>query len=114
MESEDNWFKIEIEAEVSLLPSSESGREKGITSGYRPNHNFGSVENTEMRMGQITVENDEWIEPGTTKMTTISFIIPEGYIIDFAPCLTWRIQEGGRLVGNGKVTRLISSYAPLN
>ena len=59
MTTDTDWHSIDVEAEVTLLPSSQSGREKGITSGYRPNHNFGSPENSEMRMGQITVPNDQ-------------------------------------------------------
>lgn len=113
MVSEDKWYSIEVEAEVSLLPSSEPGRKRGVTSGYRPNHNFGSEKNTEMRMGQITVVNDEWIEPGQTKAVTIHFAMPEGYVVDLVPGLMWRIQEGGRLVGNGKVTKLLSSKLQL-
>ncbi|WP_444942902.1 hypothetical protein ACJJIK_12315 [Microbulbifer sp. ZKSA006] len=41
MSDDDKWYSIKVEAIVSLLPGSESGRKKGITSGYRPNHNFG-------------------------------------------------------------------------
>jgi len=114
MPVDGKWFSIEVEAVVSLLPSSESGRDKGITSGYRPNHNFGGPENIEMRMGQITVENDEWIEPGESKPVKIQFVMPEGYVMDLAPDLIWRIQEGGRLVGKGKITKLISSDVPVN
>jgi len=114
MENNEKWYSIKVEAEVSLLPVNESGREKGITTGYRPNHNFGSEENTEMRVGQISVENDEWIEPGQTKKAIIDFLMPEGYIIDLAPGLGWRIQEGRKLVGNGRVIKLISSHALSN
>ena len=110
--SDDKWYSIKVEAEVSLLPTTESGLRKGITSGYRPNHNFGSADNTEMGIGQVTVANDEWIEPGQSKATTIHFLMPEGYVVDLFPGLTWRIQEGGRLVGNGKIIRVVSSDVP--
>ena len=108
MANDDRWYTITVEADVTLLPTSESGREGGITSGYRPNHNFGSEKNAEMRMGQIEVVNDEWIEPGESKSVTIKFLMPEAYVIDLVPGKTWRIQEGGRLVGSGKVKKLIS------
>ncbi len=114
MPDDDKWYSIKVEAIVSLLPGSESGRKKGITSGYRPNHNFGGRDNNEMRMGQITVENDEWISPGESKTVEIHFIMPEGYVIDLAPGLTWRIQEGVHLVGNGRITKVISSDVPAN
>ena len=97
------WYKFLVEAEISLLPHEFSGRKGGITSGYQPNHNFGPAENSEMRMGVITVPNNEWIMPGESCIATVEFLMPEGYVIDLVPGLTWRIQEGGRHVGNGKV-----------
>ena len=109
MSKNDNWYSIKVEAVVSLLPSGESGRKKGITSGYRPNHNFGGTDNIEMRMGQITVENDEWIEPGESRAVEIHFVMPEDYTINLIPGLKWRIQEGNRLVGNGEIAKVISS-----
>ncbi|ABD81599.1 hypothetical protein [Saccharophagus degradans] len=114
MPVEDKWYSIKVEAIVSLLPASESGRVNGITSGYRPNHNFGGPENVEMRMGQITVQNNEWITPGESKPVKIHFIMPDGYVVDLFPGLIWRIQEGGNLVGSGKITKLISSDVPVN
>ena len=114
MPDDDKWYSIKVEAIISLLPSSESGRIKGITSGYRPNHNFGGPDNSEVRMGQITVGNDELIKPGESKAVKIHFIMPEGYVIDLVLGLTWRIQEGDRLVGNGKITKVISSDVPVN
>jgi len=114
MPDNDKWYSIKVEAIVSLLSCNESGRKIGITSGYRPNHNFGGPDNNEMRIGQISVENDEWIKPGESKVVKIHFIMPEGYVIDLFQGLTWRIQEGGRLVGNGNITKVISSDVPVN
>ena len=107
-DSEDtNWYGFLVKAEIMLLSHELLGRKRGITSGYRPNHNFGSAENTEMRMGVIMVPNDEWIMPGESRIATVEFLMPEGYVIDLVPGLAWRIQEGGRHVGNGKVIYLI-------
>ena len=108
MPDDEKWYSIKVEAIISLLPTDKAGRKTGITSGYRPNHNFFSAENVEMRMGQITVLNDEWIEPGESKSVIIDFIMPEGYVIDLVPEQTWRIQENNRLVGNGKIEKVVS------
>ena len=108
--TEDNeWFEFIVEAQISMLPTSESGRKSGITSGYMPNHNFGAPDNREMRIGKITVQNDEWIEPGETKNVVVHFAMPEGYVIDLKPGLVWRIQEGGNHVGNGKILAVTDS-----
>jgi elongation factor Tu len=107
MAMDNDWHSIDVEAEVTLLPSSQSGREKGITSGYRPNHNFGSTENPVFGMGQITVPKDEWIEPGKTKNVVIQFLLHEELKIELASGVVWRIQEGSRHVGNGKIIKVI-------
>ena len=109
MINETKWQSIDVKAEITLLPSEESGRKTGITSGYRPNHNFGSAENMDMRMGQITVPQDQWIEPGKSKDVYIQFLMPDDQPINLVTGLTWRIQEGGRHVGNGKILLIIST-----
>jgi translation elongation factor EF-Tu-like GTPase len=109
MPENEKWYRIHILAKFHLLLTRESsGRRTGITTGYRPNHNFGDASNNEMRMGQIKIPDDRWIEPGETMMVNVNFIMPEGFVIDLQPGLSWRIQEGRRHVGNGKVIRLIS------
>ena len=103
MNSVDEWKQILVEAEIFMLPTEMSGRTSGITSGYRPNHNFGEAHNSEMRMGEIIVNGDEWINPGETKKVMVHFAMPQDYLFDLVPGLTWRIQEGSRHVGNGTV-----------
>lgn len=114
MPTDEKWYSIKVAAIVSLLPTSDSGRVNGITSGYRPNHNFGGPSNDEMRMGQLTVENDEWIQPGETKLVEVHFIMPEGYVVELNSGLKWRIQEASRLVGHGEIVHVISSDVPAN
>ena len=109
MTGSKEWHKALVEAEITLFDSSITGRTLAIKTGYRPNHNFGSKENYEMRMGQITVPNGEWIQPGQTKEVKIEFLFPEGYIIQLEPGLTWRIQEGAKHVANGKILRILFS-----
>ena len=109
MTNETKWQSINVKAEVTLLRSEESGRKTGITSCYRPNHNFGSAENMDMRMGQITVPQDQWIEPGESKDVLIKFLMAEDQPINLVSGLIWRIQEGGRHVGNGKILKVIST-----
>ena len=107
------WYSAVVEAELGLLAAVESGRRRGITSGYRPNHNFGSEDELAVRMGVVTVVNDEWIEPGESKPIRVKLVMPEGYLVDLYSGLQWRIQEGGLLVGNGEITKVVIDYAPM-
>ncbi len=108
MTHELDWYDFLVEAEVTLFPKEAGGKTTGITSGYRPNHNFGSAENKDMRLGEITVDNNEWIQPGQTKMVTVHFTMPGDYIVDLKPGLVWRIQEASKHVGNGKIINVLS------
>ena len=102
MDKEEH-FEFLVEAAISMLPTEISGRTRGITSGYQPNHNFGGIDNKIMRMGSVTVLNDEWILPGETKNVIVHFSMPEGYVVDLRPSLEWRIQEGSKHVANGVI-----------
>lgn len=108
MNEDTKWYEIQVEADFELLPTSVSGRDSGITSGYRPNHNFESPDNHEMRMGSIIVPDDKWINPGETKKVIVHFLMPEGYLVPLSTGVKWRIQEGGRHVGNGTVLRTLT------
>ena len=103
------FLVTDVEAEFTLLPTSQSGRSTGITSGYRPNHNFGGPSDFNLRMGQVEVPGGGWIQPGETRTVRIRFIIAQEHTIPFAPGLAWRIQEATRHVGNGKVVRVLHS-----
>src|SRR5690554_1611111 len=94
-------------AEISLFPMVLSGRSTGITSGYRPNHNFGGADNHLMRMGTITVVGGKWINPGESKDAEVLFLFPKGYDISLYEGLEWRLREGARHVGNGKIKQVL-------
>ena len=111
MGSSDIWQTKKVLAEISLLPAGLSGRSSGITSGYRPNHNFGGPDNHLMRMGSIAVQGNAWINPGECKEAEVLFIFPAGCEIALHEGLEWRIQEGDRHVGNGKVKRVLDDGA---
>ena len=99
----EEWHDFLVEAEIFMLPTEISGRTRGITTGYMPNHNFGGKDNTQMRIGEVTVRDNEWISPGETKNVTIHFAMPSGYVVDLKKGLEWRIQEGAKHVANGKI-----------
>ena len=109
MAEQDGWITRKVVAEICLLPTDLSGRSSGITSGYRPNHNFGGPENNMMRMGSIYVPGDEWIHPGTTKAAEVIFVFPKEHDIELIEGLEWRIQEGANLVGNGRVLKVLDA-----
>ena len=98
----------DIEAEINFLSAEEGGRCTPCASGYRPNHDFG-IE------GQLNDAIHEFIDksrvaPGETVMARLSFMAPEHQEL-FAGRLyegfEFTVQEGARIVGRGRVTRVL-------
>lgn len=99
-----------IIARVQLLPSAESGLSSPIPGGtsYRPNHNFLDAENREMGMGAIDLPSGVALHPGEA-IDVEMILYPWPPETDMSPGRTWRIQEGGRLVGTGTVLVVLKS-----
>jgi hypothetical protein len=91
-----------IRAPIRLLPAEQSGRSSSVSGSYRPNHNFFSPNNLEMATGFIDFAPGEALAPGEARLLDVQFIAwPDG--MEFAPGRMWRIQEGPRPVGWGKI-----------
>ena len=96
----------DVEAILTLLPTSEGGREHPAFSGYRPNH---LVRQDYLTSGTITCLDSELIAPGESGRVQITYITPEVY-----PHCMWegrvvRVQEGGRLIGHARITAVLNS-----
>ncbi|MDF7809560.1 hypothetical protein P4E94_19135 [Pontiellaceae bacterium B12219] len=92
-----------ITSEISMIPENDGGRYSPFTKGYRPNHNFGDENNSFFFIGEIQVDEDEWVYQGETKILDVKFINVRGLKELLIPGNTWRIQEGHKLVGTGKI-----------
>jgi len=112
MEEHDGCKVRKVLAEISLLPTETSGRTTGITSGYRPSHNFGKPDSPLICMGSITMASGTWINPGESKDAEVLFTLPKGYDIALYQGLEWRIHEGSRHVGSGRIKQVFEDESP--
>ena len=94
----------DVEAEITFL--AEGGRQTPAHSGYRPAH---KVRDDYLTTGVHQYVGCSEVFPGQTVRGTITFITPEvyphcllvGQIID--------IQEGSRVVGHARITRIMNA-----
>lgn len=100
---------ILVEAAISLLAADQGGKERPTTKHYRPNHNFGGPDNRNMFIGQVELEEGEFLYPGQTKNLVVTFLNVRGLREHLAIGTEWRIQEGLRLVGFGVVKRVLDA-----
>jgi len=94
----------DVEAEITLL--AEGGRQTPAYSGYRPAH---KVRDDYLTTGVHHYIGCDELLPGQTVRGTITFITPEIY-----PHCLWvgrviDIQEGGRVVGRARITRIMNA-----
>jgi translation elongation factor EF-Tu-like GTPase len=96
-------LKYHVEAEVHFLAPEEGGRHSPVRPGYRP---------------QFYCEGGNWdaihdypgrdeVKPGETVVALLSFLSPEKHRGRVSPGLTFELREGARLVGTGKVLRVL-------
>ena len=91
----------EIEAQVYILTKEEGGRHTPFFNGYRPQFYFRTTDVT----GVIELPKDkEMVMPGDNVTMKIKLITP----IAIENGLKFAIREGGRTVGAGSVTKIIS------
>lgn len=98
---------LKVRATLSFLSTEEGGRNAGVLSGYRPNHNFGLPDGREFYIGQVDFELGQMIQPGESREVSICFIQGPGLIDKLQLGQTWRIQEGPKLVAIGEVLEIM-------
>lgn len=99
---------VTVKAEVRLLPASESGRIDPIRGSYRPNHNFFGPDDLNMTAGAIDLPDGCELHPGQSMEATITFLGWTGLADQVYQGREWRIQEGVRLIGIGRVIEVLS------
>jgi elongation factor Tu len=90
-----------FEAEVYVLSKDEGGRHTPFLNGYRPQFYFRT---TDVTGGVKLPEGTEMVMPGENVKITVELGSP----IAMAEGLRFAIREGGRTVGAGVVTKIIS------
>ncbi len=96
----------DVEAKITLLPTSEGGRHEPAFSGYRPQH---KVRDDYLTSGTHRYLDCSEVLPGQTVRGTITFITPEAY-----PACLWvgqeiDFQEGSRVVGRARITKIFNA-----
>jgi elongation factor Tu len=91
----------EFDAEVYILKKEEGGRHTAFFSGYRPQFYVKTTDIT----GEITLPAGvEMVMPGDSAKMKVKLIVP----VALEEGLRFAIREGGRTVGAGVVTKIIS------
>ena len=96
---------ITVRAEINLFDGSRSGKTTGYKSGIRPNHFFEGQ--TSSIAGDIQFEGQDWLALGGKCFAIIRFLYPE-WFPPLVPGITWRLHEGSRHVGDGRVLEVQS------
>jgi translation elongation factor EF-Tu-like GTPase len=99
--------RVKVRALISMLALDQGGRRSGIRSGYRPNHNFGGAEGRSFYIGQVDFGSGELLNPGESREAFIEFLRGPGLMQALRPGVTWRIQEGPKLVATGSVIEIL-------
>ncbi|TSC86800.1 MAG: elongation factor Tu [Microgenomates group bacterium Gr01-1014_16] len=91
----------EFDAEIYVLKKEEGGRHTSFFSGYRPQFYIRTTDVT----GEVTLpEGVEMVMPGDSAKIKVKLIAP----VAMEEGLRFAIREGGKTVGAGVVTKIIS------
>lgn len=97
-----------VEAELTLYATEDGGKSRPITKNYRPNHNFDWPKKERMFIGQVELNEGEWLHPGETKIVNITFLGAKGLLELLTIDRKWRIQEGSHLVGEATIRYVVA------
>ncbi len=91
----------QFEAQVYILKKEEGGRHTSFFSGYRPQFYIKTTDIT----GEVTLPSGvEMVMPGDDAKMTVKLIVP----VALEEGLRFAVREGGKTVGAGVVTKIIS------
>jgi len=91
----------EFEAEIYALTKEEGGRHKPFFKGYKPQF---YIRTTDVTGEVVLPEGTEMVMPGDTITCNIKLIVP----VAMEAQMRFAIREGGRTVGAGVVTKIIT------
>ena len=101
---------IIIKAKINLYSTENGGRYTPIITGYRPNHVFEYVENSNnfiaTYIGEIKFEEQEFLFPGESIVATVRFL-RHGDIEKFIQIgRIWWIHEGRNKIGEAEMIEI--------
>ena len=102
---------FDIEAEVYFLREDEGGRSTPAIIGYRPNH---LVRSDYLTSGLHVYLEQDYVFPGHFAKTRIKFITPEIYPHCMDVGTKINVQEGSRIVGYAKVTKIFNKLLQIS
>lgn len=96
----------DVEVIISFLKTEDGGRSTPCISGYRPCH---LIKDDYLTSGEHNYFGKDKVLPGESVKGTITFITPEYY-----PHCLWEgkvinVQEGSKIVGYAKVTKILNN-----
>jgi translation elongation factor EF-Tu-like GTPase len=92
-------------AQVTYLTAEQGGRQTPVFSAYRGQiHYEGEHEGWDAE--QFFIGRDV-VKPGESSECEIYFASPEKHLYRVGPGIRFRVQEGGRVVGNGVITEIL-------
>jgi translation elongation factor EF-Tu-like GTPase len=100
---------IIVKAKITMKTAAEGGRQSGFKSGYRPNHVFeipDDLRNLKTYNGDIQFEDQEFIEPGETKIVTVRFLKMPAVEEYIKVGQKWFINEAARTLGFGEILEI--------
>jgi len=98
--------KPDIEAEIRFLSTEEGGKTVACRSGYTTVHDFG-IAGTCNDARHIFPDADE-AQPGDKVRTQMILLAPEFQKGRLYVGFEFTVQEGHRLVGHGRVTKILN------
>lgn len=99
--------EADIEAEVRFLTTLEGGRNSAVSSNYRPDHKMG--ETGMLNGAQRFFPDLEWVQLGATVRSLMIFTVPEYQFGKPSEGLEFTIQEGNKIVGTGRVAKVLNA-----
>lgn len=98
--------ELQLIAEIRLLTAAEGGRTAPLRGSYRPNHNFFGASDAVMTVGVIDLPDGVTVDPGESITLPITLLAWPSLAAEIYPGREWRIQEGSKLVGFGRVIQM--------
>ena len=96
----------DIEAEVRFLTTEQGGKRTACRTGYFPNHNFGIA--GILNDARHSFPDVGEVRPGDTVRTQMTFIDPKAQKGRLYEGFEFTVQEGGRIVGHGRITKILN------
>ncbi len=100
------FAKPQIQADVRFLTTAEGGRQGGIATGYRPTHDMGHTADL-LNDGKHEYLGRDWVELGEAVTALITFLVPEYQYVQLVEGMSFKIQEGSKIVGHGTITAVL-------